>query len=167
MSTKHQPPTTNYKTGLVIGRFQPFHLGHKFLIEEALKVCDKIIIGIGSSNITDGRNPYSYRKRKQILSEFVKHEKMQNRVLKIIPIVDHPDDDVWLKILHKKIKNVDVVIGDNEWVNGIFEKAGTAVIRIGFLDRERLEGKLIRKLMDENKKWEDRTLSYILPLLEK
>lgn len=115
----------------------------------------------------DEKNPYSYSLRKKIILEFLKREKLQSRVIKIVPVIDHPDDDVWLAKLLKKIGKVDVVIGDNEWVNGIFENAKTPVIRIGFLDRKRLEGKVIRKLMADHKKWKDRILPYILPLLEK
>lgn len=156
-----------YKKGLVVGRFQPFHLGHKFLIEESLKISEQITIGIGSSNIHDEKNPYPYVLRKKIILEYIKHEKLQGRVAKIVPVMDHPDDDIWLAKLLKKLDKVDVVIGDNEWVNGIFEKIKTPVVRVGFLDRKRFEGKVIRKLMNENKKWEDRILPYILPLLEK
>jgi len=36
-------------TALIIGRFQPFHLGHLLLIKEAAKEADIIVIGIGSS----------------------------------------------------------------------------------------------------------------------
>ena len=35
-----------YRLGLVIGRFQPFHLGHKSIVDFALKICGRVIIGI-------------------------------------------------------------------------------------------------------------------------
>ncbi len=36
--------------GLLIGRFQPFHLGHLEAFRFALSKVDKLWIGIGSSN---------------------------------------------------------------------------------------------------------------------
>ena len=36
------------KVSLVIGRFQPIHLGHIQLIEQAASLSDKIILFIGS-----------------------------------------------------------------------------------------------------------------------
>ncbi len=32
------------KTGLVIGKFAPFHKGHRFLLEKALEKCDHLIV---------------------------------------------------------------------------------------------------------------------------
>lgn len=155
-----------HKTGLVIGRFQPFHLGHKYLIEKALEDCEKIIIGIGSSNVTDDANPYSYRKRKKFLEEFIKQEEIEERVAKIISIKDVPDDDKWLTMLLRKTGKIDVSIGDNEWVNGIFEKAEISVKKIGFYNREELEGTKIRELIRDKKKWEKRVPECLVPLID-
>ncbi|OGD83195.1 hypothetical protein A2572_01925 [Candidatus Collierbacteria bacterium RIFOXYD1_FULL_40_9] len=33
-----------YKTGLVIGKFYPFHLGHQFLLETAIKQCQRLTV---------------------------------------------------------------------------------------------------------------------------
>ena len=33
-----------------IGRFQPFHLGHKSVVDEALKLAENVIMLIGSAN---------------------------------------------------------------------------------------------------------------------
>ncbi|MEK7177332.1 MAG: adenylyltransferase/cytidyltransferase family protein [Patescibacteria group bacterium] len=53
------------KIALIVGRFQPFHKGHLFLIKKALEKADKIIVGIGSSNITDVNNPIDFETRKK------------------------------------------------------------------------------------------------------
>ena len=55
--------------GLLIGRFQPFHLGHLDAIKFALSKVDKIWLGIGSSNKTPGKeNPiHCSRKREDDL----------------------------------------------------------------------------------------------------
>ena len=53
-----------HEVGLYIGRFQPFHKGHKSIVESALKQCDRLIIGIGSSQETrTKRNTFSYEER--------------------------------------------------------------------------------------------------------
>jgi Nicotinamide mononucleotide adenylyltransferase len=36
--------------GLLIGRFQPFHLGHLEALQFALSKVDKLWVGLGSSN---------------------------------------------------------------------------------------------------------------------
>lgn len=156
-----------YNTGIVIGRFQPFHLGHKFLIDEALKVCEQIIVGIGSSNIIDEKNPYSYKKREHILTTFIEKEGLSEKIIDVIPIVDHPDDQIWLEKILKQTASFDVAIGDNAWVNDIFEKAGITVVRVGFHKRDILEGKKIRRLIKAHEKWQDRVPEYLINIIAK
>jgi hypothetical protein len=101
-------------------------------------------------------------------TEFVNNEKLDNKVLNIVPIVDDPDDNVWFEILIKNTGKFDVGVGDNDWVNGILEENKIPVVRVGFYDRKKLEGTEIRKLMKGNKKkWEDRVPSYLVSQLTK
>lgn len=156
-----------YSIGLVIGRFQPFHKGHKFLIEEALKICDKIYIGIGSSNKSDEKNPYSAKDRMSHIKKFLKEEHLEERVIKVLKLYDNPDDDVWFENLYKKIGPFDVTVGNNPWNNGIIERHGIPAVYIGFHKRHILEGIKIRDLMKQNKKWEDRVPQYLIEAITK
>ena len=55
-----------YKTLLFIGRFQPFHLGHQTVIDQALEQAELVIVGIGSANRSrDMYNPW-YAEERQI-----------------------------------------------------------------------------------------------------
>lgn len=38
-----------YDIGLVVGRFQHFHIGHRSLVENAYKLCDRVLILVGSA----------------------------------------------------------------------------------------------------------------------
>jgi HTH-type transcriptional repressor of NAD biosynthesis genes len=40
-------------TGLVVGRFDPPHLGHSFLIERAAERCDRLVVFVNSSPARD------------------------------------------------------------------------------------------------------------------
>lgn len=156
-----------YKIGLVIGRFQPFHHGHKYLIEEALKMCDKIYIGIGSSNKSDEKNPYSADERRSHIKKFLREEKLEEHVIDTLKLNDNPDDDVWFENLFKMTGQFDVTIGNNPWNNGIIERHGIPAVYIGFHKRRTLEGIKIRKLMKEKKKWEDRVPQYLIEAITK
>ncbi len=151
-----------YSVGLVIGRFQPFHHGHKYLIEQALLLCDKIILGIGSSNKSDKKNPYSADKRVKFLQKFIQEEKIEDKVIKILKLNDDPDDDVWFQNLYKQTGKFDVTIGNNPWNNGIIERHGIPAVEIGLYKRHRLEGIKVRNLMEKKKKWEDRVPHYLV-----
>lgn len=57
-----------YNTGMIIGRFQPFHLGHAILLEKALSQCNKVVVVIGSAQESGtSLNPLSAAEREQII----------------------------------------------------------------------------------------------------
>ncbi len=151
-----------YKIGLVIGRFQPFHLGHKFLIEEAFALCEEIIIVICGPKMKNDDNPYSYALRKQMLERFLAEEGYKTRVKKFFSSVDIPDDYKWRDIILKKAGKVDIVIGNNdEWSNSFFEEAGMPIARTGFYKRHLFEGRKIRENMRSQKPWKTRIPKYL------
>lgn len=55
-----------------IGRFQPFHIGHKEVLNKALQLADKVIVFVGSANQPRTiKNPFTFAERKQmILNEY-------------------------------------------------------------------------------------------------
>lgn len=51
-----------------IGRFQPFHLGHRYVIEQALSQSKQVIVLIGSARVPRStRNPLSVAERTQMI----------------------------------------------------------------------------------------------------
>jgi len=154
-----------YRTALIVGRFQPFHNGHLFLIEKALEKADKIIIGIGSANIEDVNNPIDFETRKKIIKAVAYKEKFEDRLIKIVPLDDFFDDKKWLKNLEKQVGKFDLALGNNDWTNNILKKAGYKVLKVEYYKRDLFEGWRIRKLIKEGKKWENRVPAYIVSWL--
>src|SRR3970282_1906733 len=63
--------------GLLIGRFQPFHLGHIEALRFALSQVDNLWIGIGSSNKpTEKNNPFTANVGKKFLQYHSENEKL-------------------------------------------------------------------------------------------
>lgn len=57
-----------YDLLIFIGRFQPFHYGHKAVIEKALSLSDKVLILLGSTNTGRTlRNPFLAEEREEII----------------------------------------------------------------------------------------------------
>lgn len=54
------------KYALFIGRWQPFHNGHKYLIDEALRKGENVCVAIRDTEISDS-NPYSAPQRMEML----------------------------------------------------------------------------------------------------
>lgn len=137
-----------YKTGLIIGRFQPFHNGHLYIFREALKQVESLVIGIGSTNSKDKENnPFSYDQVKNSIQAVAKQEGWEDRICQILNIPDTPSDHDWLQDVLNRAKEFDVVISNDHWVTGIFREAGYDVIEFPFYKRYIYEGKKIRALM--------------------
>ncbi len=153
---------------LVIGRFQPFHLGHVFLIQSAIELSDKISICIGSANIMNEDNPFPYEKRLQMIQTAIKQNNWTDKVLHIIPSDDIPDDTEWLEDIISRLPPIELVIGNNDWVNGIFKSAHYQVQELTLHNRDRFEGKTIRKLIAEkNPQWKTYVPDYVVDIIEK
>lgn len=136
------------RIGLILGRFQPIHRGHIHLMQHALKQCASIVIVVGSTNVSDDKNPFSFDQRKNMIIKALAKFNLSSRVKGIIAVPDNPSDDAWMKSIENGVGEFDVVFGNNEWPNKIFESAGYSVVRVPYLNRERYEGTSIRKSLD-------------------
>ena len=135
-----------YKAGLLVGRFQPFHKGHLQLIQKSFNYIKTMIIGVGSVGKIDGDNFLTFRERKAMLEMVIRKEGWNDKVSKIVPLKDFNDDKLWLEHSREVAGKFDVVIGNNEWTNRIFEVAGYPVLRLGFYRRDLYEGRKIRRV---------------------
>ncbi|WPX96440.1 adenylyltransferase/cytidyltransferase family protein [Candidatus Bandiella euplotis] len=88
-----------------IGRFQPFHNGHKHVIKEGLKIAKKIIVFCGSANQPkSAKNPWSYKERRYfILKSF---DETTLRRLCVKPSNDYPNDKTWVEEVEKKVGKI-------------------------------------------------------------
>lgn len=58
----------SYDLSVVIGRFQPFHNGHKCLIDFAEKIANHTLVLVGSSYIARNmKNPFTYEERESMI----------------------------------------------------------------------------------------------------
>lgn len=155
-----------YNVGLFVGRFQPFHKGHLYLLRKSLEVCETMVLVVGSANVKDENNPFSVEDRITLLNRVIARERLKNIVKKIISVDDYHNDKKWLTAIEKQV-SFDVVIGNNDWTNRIMRTAGYPVIEYPYYKRYILEGVKIRKLILSGGKWERRVPVYILPLLKR
>lgn len=54
------PNSKKLKTALIIGRWQPWHKGHRALFTAALARAEKVAIGVRSTHATDKKNPFTF-----------------------------------------------------------------------------------------------------------
>ena len=57
------------KTALIIGRWQPWHKGHRELFKAALERAERVAIGVRSTYATDGKNPFTFEEICKFIDE--------------------------------------------------------------------------------------------------
>lgn len=101
-----------YDLLVFVGRFQPFHLGHKKVVDRAFELADKVLILAGSANVSRSiRNPFTYEERKNMIYKcFVRNSSEDEDVLKqliIRPLNDVMYNDLgWIKQVQEVVMNV-------------------------------------------------------------
>lgn len=76
-----------YKLGVICGRLCHEHLGHKFLIDEAISKCNKVLVLVGSAQeYSTLRNPFSLETRIKVLRKA--HSDISEENLKIYGLTD-------------------------------------------------------------------------------
>lgn len=105
------------KVGVFLSRMQPIHNAHLWMIENALKENEKVLVIIGSSNkYGDIRNPIDIKLRKELVTEAIE-EYFGNNYEERIKIVELPDwstehnndDQEWGRLIYYTVvANMDV-----------------------------------------------------------
>jgi nicotinamide-nucleotide adenylyltransferase len=140
--------------GLLIGRFQPFHLGHLDAVLFGLSRTENLFIGIGSSNKSnESRNPFSAKERREMITSSIEPS-MAERI-KIFDIPDVGDHEKWAFEIDKIVPKYDVVFTNDEFTQTLFEKREMNVVPVVLKDREKFSGTNIRKLIADDKNWQD------------
>ena len=85
-----------------IGRFQPFHNGHKAVIEAALEQAKEVVIVVGSSFAARNiRNPFTFEERKAMIKAVFPSDNV-----KVVPVSDYPyDDNKWINAIMKIVQS--------------------------------------------------------------
>ena len=140
--------------GLLIGRFQPFHLGHLAALRFALSKVDKLWIGLGSSNKPlQKNNPFSAEERKEMILSSI-DESMKQRI-QIYFIPDLENHVKWIELIDSLVPKFDTVFTNDELTRHLYSKRDVEVLLIPFVKRDILSGTNIRNMMISDQKWED------------
>ncbi|HMF31103.1 MAG TPA: DUF120 domain-containing protein [Candidatus Lokiarchaeia archaeon] len=111
--------------GLLIGRFQPFHLGHQRLVEKTLEIpgLEQLIIAIGEADCPQTRsNPFTYSQRatmlRQVLDGFISRDGPK---ISIIPLPYFAPPERFAAAILSHVGPVDLLVTNNDWVRAQFQ----------------------------------------------
>ena len=80
-----------------IGRFQPYHTGHKAVVDQALMQAHKVIILVGSTNKSrDNRDPFTFSERKKMIKAAHSEDEQARLIVVALPDKSY-NDQAWIK----------------------------------------------------------------------
>ena len=81
-----------YDLGIMCGRFQHMHIGHENVVDTGFRLCNRILILVGSSQEKyTKRNPFDYDFRKKIIKSIYSDEFCVGNLI-IVPLPDMTTD---------------------------------------------------------------------------
>jgi cytidyltransferase-like protein len=104
-----------------VGRFKPLHNGGYVLLEEACKQAEHVLIGIGSSNKYNVRNPFTAQESEGMIRAALSN--FSNLQTLYVPdfaqIPGNEDGQEWREYVKKEFGALDYFVSGNEFVRGL------------------------------------------------
>jgi len=145
----------NKHRGLLIGRYQPFHLGHLHSTQHILEKISEVIIAIGSAQFSHTlHNPFTAGERITMIRLALDEAKIDASKYYLIPIRDLRIHDLWVSHLVSQTPRFEVVFSNEPVTTRLFKEAGFRVEPIPFFDRETYSATEIRERVVQGKSWE-------------
>ena len=132
--------------GLLIGRFQPFHLGH-LGVAKALRAAAperELLVAVGSAEVSyTWENPFTAGERCEMILRACREAKLDG--VTVVPVEDIHRHNEWVAYLAGLLPPFEVVYTNNPLTRLLFEKARVRVESPAWVDRPRFEGARLRE----------------------
>jgi bifunctional NMN adenylyltransferase/nudix hydrolase len=94
---------SRFDAAVVIGRFQPFHEGHRLLLLEALELAPEVVVVIGSSyQARSARNPWTWEERARTICDSVAPAARER--ITVVPVRDYYDEKRWRARIERRVR---------------------------------------------------------------
>lgn len=130
---------------IVLGRFQPFHMGHEYLVKSAFELVgenDQLTIVIGSKQAGwEPENPWTAEERKSMIEDWAEVANISAEIVSVEDINDPPN---WVNHATKTHGEGVLVTTDGATAE-LYRNAGFEVHTPEMMQREEFEGWRVRQ----------------------
>ncbi len=138
---------------LVVGRFQPFHVGHLEAVRRLASAFDEVVVAIGSADVSHTlKNPFTASERFDMVRDALVEAGVGNAI--VVPVQDVNRNAIWVAHVVSLVPRFRVFFTNNPLPAFLFRAAGFEVRPMPFVDRARHEGSRVRALLVEGGAWE-------------
>jgi nicotinamide-nucleotide adenylyltransferase len=143
------------RVGLLVGRFQPFHLGHLAAVQYALKQVQYLYVVVGSAQRSHERdNPFTAGERITMIKGALDGNGVDPSKWMAIPISDADSHSLWVSSIESMVPKFDIVFTNDALTFLLFKEEGMEVKSIPYRDRSKYSATNVRTRILERKDWE-------------
>jgi len=154
------------ESGIFIGRFQPFHLGHLSTVKFALEKVKHLYIVVGSSQKShELKNPFTAGERILMIRNTLNSEKVDPSRYLIIPVPDATGHAVWTAFIDQVVPAYQVVFSSDRLTLQLYREKGVPTIEPPLLDRPQYSATEVRKRIIEGGKWNTLVPSSVVKII--
>lgn len=146
-------PAKKYSRIGMIARWKPVHLGHAAILRAVCNSGEAALIGVGSSNRYNARNPFTLVETQDmiqlVLTEFSNYQ--------IIPIPDLDDGPRWRGMVKELFGTLDVFVTENPYVTNLLQDDYRIIRPVELIppsERVPADGTGVRRAMARGEDWE-------------
>lgn len=142
--------------GLVMGRFQPFHLGHLDLVKQVLSECDEVVIAVTSAQFNYlEKDPFTAGERVEMIHASLKDAGVDLSRCFILGIENQFNVATWASYIKAALPSFDKAYSGNDYVSMLLADSSIGVARPNFLDRSKYNATDIRLKILSGGPWEE------------
>ena len=154
--------------GLMVGRFQPPHLGHLELVKQILDECDEVIIALTGSQFNYiEKDPFTSGERIEMIHQSLKENNIDLGKCYIVAIENQFNVSTWASYLKSSLPHFDKVYSGNEYVVMLLSDSGYTVVSPKFLDRKQYNATKIRQMIANDGEWEKLVTFSVAQIIKK
>lgn len=155
------------QTGLFIGRFQPFHLGHLSTVKFALKRVKELYIFVGSSQKShESNNPFTAGERILMIRNALNWEEIDPSRYLIMPVPDAVGHSVWTAFIDQLVPSYDIVFSNDPLTIQLFREKGVPTVEAPLYDRPKFSATEVRRRIMVGENWKELVPKPVVPLIE-
>jgi len=153
--------------GLFVGRFQPFHNGHREAIKYVIKNVDELVIVVGSAQVShEIDNPFTAGERIMMLKMALKDILVDPLKCYLVPIPDASMHSVWVPTVISYTPPFNIVFSNEPLTSRLFKEFGIIVEKIPFFNRDTYSATEVRRRMLVGENWKELLPGSIVKVVE-
>ncbi len=136
----------------MIARWKPVHLGHSVVLRALCESAQHVIVGIGSSNRYNLRNPFTVDETKAMLAIALRDYDNYE----IVEVPDLDDGPRWRVMVRDMFGELDAFISDNDYVSGLLQEFYAVIKPVTLVaeeDKVPLNATMVRFAMAAGEPW--------------